>query len=199
MVLYIKIQKEVNNLKKVKNLIILSVIIIVIIILVINFIKNKEKIQEEKYNIQIVSQTDEYFQIVTAIQTYYEYVNEGSVSKAYNLLDKEYINRYDITEETISKNCEEIDTDFIPQKISVVKIDEYSKIYFVKGVSYKVTKERTTSEAEEEDDIIIDKLEELEHRKYKENVCYIVKVDSENSSFAISKDISKYQEVFDAM
>ena len=189
-------------MKKIKKIIILLIIIIIIITgILIYSIKNKKVLTENTLDIQIVTNSEEYFLVENAIQKYYMYLSSDEYQKAYNLLDKEYIEKYEITEEKLKEEIEKQYTDFIPQKIYSHEYDKYSKIYFVKGLLYKVISEKKTKNTEQENDLdktILYEQEELEKREYKD-VYYIVKIDYINKTFSISKDIQQYNNVFNKM
>lgn len=187
-------------MKKLRILIIISLIIIILTITIIFLVKNKLKINERD-NLQTVKNTAEYFSVSEAIEKYSIYLISGEFDKAYSLLDEEYIKKYGITKENLEKDYNEAYACFIPQKISVQEKDEYCKIYFVKGIAGDLSSNSMVYvEYEDEDEEKnVSTVKEINPKQYKDNVCYIVKVDLENSSFSISGDISKYQKIFDSM
>ena len=166
-------------MKNLRLLIIIIIMIISIVCCLIFIIKNKSK-TESYYDVRVVSESREYFSISYAIQKLYIYRNRDKFENIYNILDDEYINENGITLENLSENFIEKNTNFIPQKIYAYDVDEYSKIYLVKGLSSK-------------------KIEENEKVEYKDNICYIVKADMQNSTFSISKDIQKYKKIFNKL
>ena len=81
------------------------------------------------------------------------------------------------------------------------EFDKYSKIYFIKGISYKTVSEKKIKSIEQNDYLekpIIYEQDELEKREYKDTY-YIVKIDYINKTFSISKDIKQYKNVFNNM
>lgn len=187
-------------MKKIKILIIVFIVIIILLTCFLLFIK-KHKFEfmniknEVQYETQIVNNQEEYFSIHNAVLEYCSYISDGKYEDAYSLLDKEYVESYNITIQDLKNKNNEKYTNFISEKICSYDFDEYSKIYFVKGLLYKVTKERVNNT--DEDDIY--ELNELEQRKYKNDEYYIVKVDLENSTFAISQDFNKYHKILESM
>ena len=150
---------------------------------------------------QIVSNTEEYFMVDNLVQKYYMYLYTEEYEKAYSLLDKEYIEKYEITEEKLKEEKEKQYINFIPQKIYSHEFDKYSKIYFIKGISYKILSEKKSKNIEQNnysDKPIIYEQDELEKREYKD-LYYIVKIDYINKTFSISKDIQQYENVFSNM
>ena len=166
--------------------------------IIIYIIKNKKTFTEIPIEPQIVSDSEEYLLIDKVIQKYYTYLSIEEYEKAFDILDKEYIEKYEITKEKIKEEREKQYLNYISQKIYSYKIDKYSKIYFVKGMLYKVVKEKSI---ENENNLLKKRtyeLDELEKREYKDTY-YIVKIDYINKTFSISKDIQKYDNVFNNM
>ena len=194
-------QKGVK-LNKIKKTIILLIIIIIILTgILIYSIKNKKISIENTLDSQIVSNTEEYFMVDNLLQKYYSYLYLEEYEKAYNLLDKQYIEKYEITQEKLKEEIEKQYSNFKPQKIYLHEFDKYSKMYFVKGISYKITSEKKTKNIEQDnylDKPIIYEQDELEKREYKD-AYYIAKIDYINKTFSISKDIQKYDNVFNNM
>lgn len=165
-------------------LIIISVLIIitVIICILLNVIKNTKG--KENTNLQIsntVSETEneelkevksatEYFTVQSCVNKYLTYIEEKDISSILKILDVEYINNNNITENNVLNNIGNISevAIFEAKKMYVEKIDQNNNKYYITGILKK-----DSMDAENGLEII------------KDNFNIAVKLDFENMIFSV--------------
>lgn len=132
-----------------KKLIILIIVILIVLLLVlvtILLLRNKDENSEnneqaeseyvfgEDHTIYKVYDASEFFSVTSSINTYLNMIASQDKKAVYNLLDKAYISEFNITEENVLENTEEIRELKIFQGKQMYYSDAYdSMTYFVYG------------------------------------------------------------------
>ena len=177
-------------------LLIITIIIIITLILMILILNSSKTVEEESYkmyehndnnttidyNFKEVTNRDDYFVISSIVDEYLSNILIEDKSVIYNMIDKQYIDKYKISTENINDYIDSIDAVqiFKAKKMYVRKQDTNKNVYdyFVYGTI-------------REDDRFI--------RKEEKNFKIIVKIDSDNTTFSIIPqkyiDDNKYNDI----
>ena len=136
-------------MNKLLKTIIIVIVIIVILIIALILLKNEKEYNSNEIpktmeeNIEIggtkkiekVTSRDDFYIIEKCIQKYMKYLKEKDVEKIYGCLDAEFLEKENITEDSITKEIEDWKTgDFIAEKMYVYDDTETISEYFVAGL-----------------------------------------------------------------
>lgn len=131
-----------NNLKKIIIIVVIIIILITIALFVVKYLDKKDK-QENFENtitmdiantISLIDNRNEFFAVKSCVTKYLTYIAQEDKEMVYSMLDKNYIEEYNITQETALSNISKYTNPvFYNDKIYVIQdtIEVYT--YFVYG------------------------------------------------------------------
>jgi len=173
---------------KIKIILILLVIILVICTIFIiyslnkkaedktqiNIIKKTEPIETTENNIKDVQTYEDYFIVNSAVNKFLTYNSMGNSEAVYALLDKDFIDKNNITKENVLEKLGNIKkTEILINKMDYQEINEFNAKYTIEGFLYN--KEQSEYE---------DKYDENIKREY-EDIKLEMLIDKYNGTFSL--------------
>ena len=176
---------------KLKNILLIIFIIIIAIIIVlgikiyninknnknnleINSNNNYKTIELDFKDNNMVKSYEEFFAINNALKKYINYAFNKNTKALYSILDKDYIEKNNITEENIINKIDQIDkSEIIIKEMYYKDQNDYNSLYLVKAYIYDYNEK-------EYDSTYSGEIE----RDYKKVAAYVI-VDKYDSTFSI--------------
>lgn len=135
---------------KKKVLIILVILLIILcgILIYMKFIGNsntqtynKPENEVTKQKIEKVKSDVAYFTVQSCVEKYINYLSEGNNEIIYNLLDNDYIKKYNVTKLNVKNYVEQVYemSTFKTKQMYVENIDNDNQIYYVKGILQEIS------------------------------------------------------------
>lgn len=131
-----------ENLGKIILLLISIIVLIVIALIIIGYVDKKDKeanfentlTMEIANTIDYVKNRNEFFAVKSCITKYLLYITQKDNEIIYSMLDKNYLEEYKITEQTVLSNIEEYKNPiFCTDRMYVIQNKEAVYTYFVYG------------------------------------------------------------------